>query len=366
MPSKTRTIDRSNGQVAPQSRMQSALPTTIASEAALEDFLTTPSPALVADLAALDGDIMVIGGAGKMGPTLAILARRALTAAGSTRDVIAVARFSDAAARARLEAAGVRTVAADLHDPAKLAALPDAPNIVYMLGTKFGTTGREHQTWATNVYLAGRVAERFPSSRFTVFSSGNVYPLRPVAQGGADESVPPEPVGEYAQTCLARERLFEHISRERGTPVTIFRLNYAIDLRYGVLYDIGRQVFAGEPVDVTMGNVNVIWQGDANTMALRCLTLASSPPTVLNVTGPETLSTRWVAEEFARRFGVEARIAGEEAPTALLSNAAHAFARFGYPTVPPATMIDWLAGWISAGGPSLDKPTHFQEREGKF
>lgn len=340
--------------------------TAIGSVAALEDVLTAPSPTLVADLAALDGDVMVIGGAGKMGPTLAILARRALTAAGSDRDVIAVARFSDVAVRARLDAAGVRTIAADLHDPAQLAALPDAPHIIYMLGTKFGTTGREYVTWATNVYLAGRVAERFPSSRFTVFSSGNVYPLRPVTQGGADETVPPAPVGEYAQSCLARERIFEHVSRERGTPVTIFRLNYAIDLRYGVLSDIGRQVFAGEPVDVTMGNVNVIWQGDANAMALCCLTLASSPPTVLNVTGPETLSTRWVVAEFARRFGMEPKTTGEEAPTALLSNAANVFTHFGYPAVPPATMIDWIAAWISAGGPSLDKPTHFQEREGKF
>ncbi len=364
MPANTKVVTINGQTTAPQA--DGAHPPSIGSVDALEELLTAPSPALVADLATLDGDIMIIGAAGKMGPTLAILARRALTAAGGNHQVFAVARFSDAGAREKLDAAGVRTIAADLHNPAQLAALPETPNIVYMLGTKFGTTGREYQTWATNVYLAGRVAERFPTSRFTVFSSGNIYPLRPVTRGGADETVPPAPVGEYAQSCLARERIFEHVSRQRGTPVTIFRLNYAIDLRYGVLYDIGRQVFAGEPVDITMGNVNVIWQGDANTMALRCLTLAGSPPTVLNVTGPETLSTRWVVEEFARRFGIAPQITGEEAPTALLSNAARAFAHFGYPTVPPATMIDWLAAWISAGGPSLDKPTHFQEREGKF
>lgn len=332
----------------------------------LDDRLTTPSEALIADLASLDGNIMVLGGAGKMGPTLSVLAQRALQGAGGDRKVIAVSRFSDVTARDRLDAAGVRTVAADLHDPSDLAALPDAPNIVYMLGTKFGTTGREYQTWATNVYLAGRVAERFPRARFTVFSSGNIYPLRPVAQGGADETVAPDPVGEYAQSCLARERMFEHASRTNGTPVTIFRLNYAIDLRYGVLYDIARQVHAGQAVDVTMGNVNVIWQGDANAIALRALTLASSPPEVLNVTGPENVSTRWLVDAFARRFGAEPKVTGEEAQTALLSNAAKAFQHFGYPSVPLGTMIDWVAGWIMADGPSLNKPTHFQEREGNF
>ena len=338
----------------------------ISTVAELDELLTTPSRELVADLAALDGDVMVIGGAGKMGPTLTVLAQRALDAAGGGRRAIAVARFSEPGVRAWLDAAGVTTIAADLHDPAALAALPDVPNIVYMLGTKFGTTGREHATWATNAYVAGKVAERFPQSRFTVFSSGNVYPLRPVVRGGATEEVSPEPVGEYAQSCLARERIFEHHAFRNGTPVTLFRLNYAIDLRYGVLYDIGRQVYAGQPVDVTMGSVNVIWQGDANSMALRALALASAPPLVLNVTGPETVPVRYVVEEFARRFGVEPKVTGEEAPTALLSNAARAFGRFGYPTVPLATMIDWVAHWIRIGGPTLNKPTHFQEREGRF
>lgn len=332
----------------------------------LEDLLTTPSDALVADLASLEGDIMVIGGAGKMGPTLATLAQRALDTAGQGRKAIAVSRFSDAAARERLDAAGVTTIAADLQDAQALASLPDVPNIVYMLGTKFGTTGREYQTWAVNAYLAGKVAERFPKSRFTVFSSGNIYPFRPVTQGGADESVAPDPVGEYAQSCLARERLFEYASRTNGTPVAIFRLNYAIDLRYGVLYDIAAQVYAGQAVDVTMGNVNVIWQGDANSIALRALTVASSPPEVLNVTGPETVSTRWLVGEFARRFGVEPEVTGDEAPTALLNNASKALAMFGNPGVSIGTMIDWVASWIEAGGPALNKPTHFQEREGNF
>mgnify|MGYP001056332094 CR=1 FL=1 len=338
----------------------------IASVEELEDRLTTPSEALVSDLAALDGDLMVIGAAGKMGPTLATLAKRGFMVAGLDRTVTAVARFSDAATRERLEAAGVATIAADLHDASQLASLPEASNIVYMLGTKFGTTGAEHQTWATNTYLAGKVAERFPQARWTVFSSGNVYPLRPVVQGGADESVTPDPVGEYAQSCLARERLFEHVSRQTGMPVTIYRLNYAIDLRYGVLFDIASQVHRGEAVDISMGNVNVIWQGDANEIALRALRLASSPPTVLNVTGPETISVRWLVEQFAARFGVEPKIVGEEAETALLNNAAASFGHFGYPSVPLVTMLDWVADWIERDMPTLNKPTHFQEREGKF
>jgi nucleoside-diphosphate-sugar epimerase len=339
---------------------------SLTSVAELDDFLTRPSAALVEDLASLDGDIMVIGSAGKMGPTLSVLAARALAESGSTRKVIAVSRFADAAARDRLDAAGIRTIPADLSDPDALAALPDAPNIVYMLGTKFGTTGREYQTWATNVYLSGRVAERFRASRFTVFSSGNIYPLRPVVLGGADESVVPAPVGEYAQTCLGRERVFENASHAYGTRVSLFRLNYAIDLRYGVLFDIATQVHDGQAVDVSMGSVNVIWQGDANAIALRALTVAESPPTILNVTGPETASVRWLVHEFAKRFNVEPKISGEEAASSLLSNPAKAFGLFGYPSMPLASMIDLVAGWIEAGGPSLGKPTHFQEREGRF
>ncbi|HWV34041.1 MAG TPA: NAD(P)-dependent oxidoreductase [Thermomicrobiales bacterium] len=346
--------------------VETASHSVISSVEELDDILTTPSEALVADLASLDGDVMVIGASGKMGPTLSMLAQRALDAAGAGHKAIAVARFSDAAMRTRLDAAGVTTIAADMHDAADLAGLPDAPNIVYMLGTKFGTTGREYQTWATNVGVAGKVAERFPESRFTVFSSGNIYPFRPVTIGGATEDVTPEPVGEYAQSCLARERMFEHASVTRGTPVAMFRLNYAIDLRYGVLYDIASQVHAGEAVDITMGNVNVIWQGDANAMALRMLTRASSPPAIYNVTGPETIPMRYLVEEFADRFGVAPKMSGQEAETALLNNAAKAFGVFGYPSVPLATMIDRVAAWIEAGGPTLDKPTHFQARDGRF
>jgi nucleoside-diphosphate-sugar epimerase len=260
----------------------------------------------------------------------------------------------------------VTRVAADLLDPRQVAALTDVSNIILMVGMKFGTTGAAHRTWATNALIPALVTERYRDSRFVVFSSGNVYPLTPVTDGGASEAVPVDPVGEYAQSCLARERIFEHISEVAGTPVTIFRLNYAVELRYGVVLDVALAVHEGRPIDLAMGNANVIWQGDANTFALRALTLCQSPPTILNVTGPETVSIRWLAGQFAERFGKEPEFIGTEAPTALLSNAAEAFRHFGYPQVPLARVIDWTARWIQIGGPTLDKPTHFQDRKGRF
>lgn len=334
--------------------------------AQLEAALTEPSEALVQDLARLDGDILVLGCSGKMGPTLALLAQRALSTSGDGHRVFAVSRFTDAAVRTRLDGAGVTTVAADLLDRAQIAALPDAANIIYMVGTKFGTTGAEHFTWATNVLAPAIVLERFPSSRFVVFSSGNIYPLTPVTSGGATECTPPAPVGDYAQSCLARERIFEHASASSGTPITIFRLNYAVELRYGVVVDIGLAVQQDQEIDLAMGSANVIWQGDANAFALRALTLCQSPPKVLNVTGPETMSIRWLAEELGQRLGKTPRFRGEEAPTALLSNGSEAFRHFGYPRVPLTQVIDWVAHWIGIGGALLDKPTHFQEREGRF
>lgn len=332
----------------------------------LEDILSAPSPAVVEALAGLDGDLLIIGGSGKMGPSLARLAQRAIAAAGSNKRVRAVSRFSSPESRQALEQEGIETIAADLLNPDDLAALPDAANVIYMLGMKFGTTGREYETWATNTYVPGRVAERYPRSRIVVFSTGNVYPLTPVTRGGATEEHPTDPAGEYAQSCLGRERTFEYFSRRFGTPVTLFRLNYAIDLRYGVVYDIGKAVYEGRPVSLAMGNANVIWQGDANAFALRALTVCASPPYILNVTGPETISVRSVAEQFASAFGTTPQLVGEEAPTALLSNAGRAFRLFGYPRVTIQEMVEWTAHWIRQGGPTLAKPTHFQEREGRF
>lgn len=335
----------------------------IEDETSLDDRLSTPPPGLAEDLGRLDGDVLVLGVGGKMGPTLARMARRSLP---SGRRVIGVARFSRPGLRAELEEAGVETVATDLMDGTRLASLPEAPNVVYMAGTKFGTTGAEHLTWAMNAYLPGRIAERYPRSRTVVFSTGNVYPLTPVAGGGACEDDPTGPVGEYAQSCLGRERVFEHASRSRGTPVVLLRLCYAIECRYGVLVDVAEAVRDGRPVDVAMPAVNVIWQGDACAYALRALAHAASPPLVLNVSGPETVSVRRLAQRFAELLGTEPRLTGEEGAVALLADSARAHRLFGYPRTTLGEMIELVAAWVRARRPTLAKPTHFQEREGRF
>ncbi|WP_339320683.1 NAD-dependent epimerase/dehydratase family protein [Paenibacillus sp. FSL R10-2734] len=332
----------------------------------LEDRLASPSAALLEELAQLDGDIMLLGVGGKMGPSLARLAVNAIRQAGLDKKVIGVSRFSNNELRRELEEASVEIISADLSDDKALQALPETQNILYMAGNKFGTTGNEHFTWMMNAYLPGRVAERFRNSRIVVFSTGNVYPFTPVSQGGATERTSPNANGEYGQSCLGRERVFEHFSHKNGTPMFIYRLNYAIDLRYGVLLELAKSVRDGLPIDITMGHANVIWQGDANEIALRALLRCSSPPNVMNITGPETLSLRWAANEFGRKLGIEPIFTGEEAPTALLSNAAKAAATFGYPRVSLAEMIDWISDWVGQGGETWNKPTHFQEREGKY
>lgn len=332
----------------------------------LEERLASPSAALIEELSRLDGDIMLLGVGGKMGPSLARLAVNAIHQAGLDKKVIGVSRFSDKELRRELEEAGVDIISADLSDDKALQALPETQNILYMAGNKFGTTGNEHFTWMMNAYLPGRVAERFRNSRMVVFSTGNVYPFTPVSQGGATERTSPNANGEYGQSCLGRERIFEHFSHKNGTPMFIYRLNYAIDLRYGVLLELARSVRKGLPIDITMGHANVIWQGDANEIALRALLRCSSPPNVMNITGPETLSLRWAANEFGRKLGMEPIFTGEEASTALLSNAAKAAATFGYPRVSLAEMIDWIGDWVGQGGETWNKPTHFQEREGKY
>jgi nucleoside-diphosphate-sugar epimerase len=332
----------------------------------LEDRLASPSAALLEELNQLDGDIMLLGVGGKMGPSLARLAVNAIRQAGLDKKVIGVSRFSNRELRRELEEAGVEIISADLSDDKALMALPETRNILYMAGNKFGTTGNEHFTWMMNAYLPGRVVERFRNSRMVVFSTGNVYPFTPVSQGGATERTSPNANGEYGQSCLGRERIFEHFSHKNGTPMFIYRLNYAIDLRYGVLLELARSVKEGVPIDISMGHANVIWQGDANEIALRALLRCSSPPNVMNITGPETLSLRWAANEFGRKLGIEPIFVGEEAPTALLSNAAKAAATFGYPKVSLAEMIDWIGDWVGRGGETWNKPTHFQEREGKY
>lgn len=335
-------------------------------EIELAERLSRPSEADAAALAATDGDLLILGVGGKMGPSLAQLARRAADKAGVKKRIIAVARFSDPGLPAELAVHGIETIACDLLEPDQLKQLPDVPNVVFMAARKFGTAGAEHQTWAMNTHLPGLVASRFRNSRIVAFSTGNVYPLRSVSDGGATESTPVAPVGEYAQSALGRERMFEYGSAKWGTPVTILRLNYAIDLRYGVLLDIGLAVFERRPVDLRMPSVNVIWQGDANSWCLRSFAHCQSPPFVLNITGPETLTVRDVAMDFGTHFGIDPKFEGEEGPTALLNNAAKAQQLFGLPSVRPSEMIEWIAYWIKRGGAMLGRPTHFQTRDGKF
>ena len=339
------------------------LPDRFDSVAALEDFMTAPTPELTADLATLPGDILILGVAGKMGPTLARLAKRA----APQKRVVGVARFSDASTRTALEAAGVETIACDLLHRRAVEALPKFANVVYMAAMKFGASGNPALTWAMNVHAPAIVAETFAASRIVAFSTGCVYPFVPVAGGGATEDTPATPPpGDYAASCVGRERMFEHFSQRLGTPGRIVRLNYAIDMRYGVLHDVATKVRDGEPIDLGMGHVNVIWQGDANAVALRCLARTTTPTTPINVTGTETISVRSLAEAFGRRFNRAPNLTGTEAPAGWLSNASRMVAELGPPRVPLERMIDWTADWLSRGMASLGKPTHYEVRDGRF
>ncbi len=332
----------------------------------LEKILSAPSDDLIEYMSGLEGDIAILGAAGKMGPSLAKLAKNALKASGKSNRVIAVSRFSSEQALMDLNGADIETLRGDLLNKDFLAGLPDAYNMIYMAGLKFGSTGNPGLTWAMNTHLPSLVSEKFSDSRIVALSTGNVYAFSAVSDGGCTEKDPTNPVGEYAQSCLGRERMFEYFSKLNSTPVCLIRLNYAVETRYGVLVDVATKVFNNEPVDVTMGYANVIWQGDANAMILRALDHCKSPAAVLNITGPEILSIRWLAEQFAALMNKDVEIVGKEADTALLNDASKAFSLFGSPHVELNTIIEWTADWIMNHKPMLNKPTHFETRSGKF
>lgn len=341
-------------------------PSTPATVEELEETLSRPAAPVIRAMADLHGDILVLGAGGKMGPTLARMARRASDDAGVSRRVIGVSRFSSAGLEEKLNAWGVETIRCDLLDRASIDRLPDAENIVFMAGMKFGATENPSLTWAMNCHLPALVCERFRGSRLAAFSSGNVYGLTLAAGTGSVETDAPAPIGEYAMTVLGRERMFEHFSRRQAMAMVLLRLNYAVELRYGVLVDLAKKVLAGEPIDAAMGSANVIWQAEANAMSLQSLLVADSPPRVLNIAGSEFFGIRDVSERFGELLGRPARFTGTESGQAFLSNAGASYQLLHRPRVTLDQMIRWTADWVARGGDDLGKPTHFESRDGKY
>lgn len=342
--------------------MSDPLPATIADEDTLEELLSRPSQDLIESLKSLEGDITILGVGGKMGPTLARMAKRA----APDKRIIGVARFSQAGLKEQLEAWDIETATCDLLDPAAVDQLEKTRNVVFMAGFKFGASGNPGLTWAMNVHVPAIVAQAFKGSRIAVFSTACVYPFVDVTHGGAPEDLPLDPPGEYANSCVGRERMFEHFGQTQGTPVSIIRLSYAIDLRYGVLHDIAQTVANETPLNIANGHCNVIWQGDASDIALRSLTLADTPPFTLNLSGPEVMSVRQVAHNLGKRMNKTPVLTGTEGETAWLVDTSLQQRLFGYPTVPLAQLVDWTADWVNAGGTSLGKPTHFEVRDGSY
>jgi len=342
--------------------ISAGLPDRIDDVAALEDLLSRPSQALVDDLAALDGDIIILGVGGKVGPCLARMAKRA----APHKRILGVARFSDNAVKQRLEDWGVETLACDLLDRGAVAALPKLPNVIYMAGRKFGTSGDEHFTWAMNAHVPALVAEAFAQSRIVAFSTLCVYPFTDVMGPLSNEDTAPVPIGEYANSCVGRERILQYFSHRFGTPGRLIRLNYAIDLRYGVLFDIANWVYTGQPIDLRAGHANVIWQGDVNAQVLRALGHCETPTRPLNMGGPEQVSVRALAQTFAERFGLTPVFKNQESGMGWHNDTSLASKLFGYPEVPLARMIDWTVDWIERDQPHYDKPTHYEARDGDF
>jgi len=331
-------------------------------ENGLENILSDPTEAVKKVVGDLSGDIMVLGAGGKMGPTLAMMLKKA----SPGKKIYAVSRFSDKAVRNRIEQAQVETIEADLLDESHYRKLPDVENVFYLAGMKFGSTGNQPLTWALNSFVPALVARHYKNSQIVAYSTGNVYPLVDIAGGGAREETTPEPVGEYAQSCLGRERMFEYFSQLYKTPVTLVRLNYANEPRYGIIVDLTLKILNDEPIDLTMGAVNLIWQRDANDYIIRAITLAKSPPAVLNVTGPDTITIRSLAEQIGRTLGRKPKLVSREAPSALLSDVSYCLSTFGLPHTTLEQMVSMITRWVTAGKKTLNKPTKYDIRDGKF
>lgn len=346
--------------------MTQPLPDTIQNEEQLEELLSQPTEGAIQALRDVPGDIILLGAGGKMGPSLARMVRKAADAAGTSRRVIAVSRFSDSSLIQKLNAANVETIAGDLLDEEFIQSLPDVPNVIFMTGAKFGTSGDATLTWAMNVWLPSVVCRRYRNSRMTAFSTGNVYPLVPIDSGGSVESDPLEPLGEYANTAVGRERMFSYFCQRQGNPTSLVRLNYSVEMRYGVLVDLAKQVLARQPIDISMGYANVIWQADANAMTIQAMADATSPAHVVNVSGPEIFSTKSVCERFAELFGTNVEFIGEPAPTALLNNGTKGHEKYGSPQVSLDQLQIWIADWLQRDQVTWGKPTHFEVRDGKF
>ncbi|HOC03072.1 MAG TPA: NAD-dependent epimerase/dehydratase family protein [Candidatus Ratteibacteria bacterium] len=342
------------------------LPEFIEDEKQLEEILSRPYSEVIEFSKSLSGDIIVLGVAGKMGPSLVKQIKRADIISKIKRRIIGVARFSNPEAKKDLEESGIETIVCDLLDRDAVDNLPEVKNVIFMAGMKFGSTANQSLTWAMNAYVPALIANKYKSSKIVVLSTGNVYPLVPVSSGGSKETDPPSPIGEYAQSCLGRERVFEYFSSKFSIPSVLIRLNYAVELRYGVLYDIGLKVYNNEKIYLENGFVNIVWQGWANSVIFRSFSICGIPPTILNLTGPEILSVKMVAEEFGRLFGKKPLFEGKEAETAYLSDASKCFGLFGKPDIMSEVMIKWIAHWIEKGGKSLNKPTHFEERKGRY
>jgi nucleoside-diphosphate-sugar epimerase len=335
---------------------------SVLDERALENMLSEPADETKEIVSGLNGDIVVLGAGGKMGPTLSMMLKKA----SSDKNIYAVSRFSDENVRDRVENAGVETIQIDLLDESLYSQLPDVKNVFFLAGMKFGASGNQPLTWAMNSFLPGLVAKHYKKSRIVVFSTGNVYPLVDINSGGPSEDISPEPIGEYAQSCLGRERMFEYFSQLNNTPMTIVRLNYANEPRYGIIVDLTRRIINYEPIDLTMGAVNLIWQRDANDYIIRSISLAKSPPTILNVTGQDTLLVRKLAEQIGKELKIKPRFVSQKAQTALLSNASLCFSKFGYPQTELSEMISLIVKWVASGKTVLNKPTKYDIRNGKF